>query len=143
MFVDVIFVFVNQLRVFFFMDVFFWWILAFCSTFAERVFFIYISRTIRFVIFGLSFVILLLEESFCIIISLLITILLSIFSFSNNSILAINLLVWKLMFASAKTWSIYYLFDITSLRRTQTSFMKKSFNAKYSAWKSEFLGVPR
>ena len=65
-------------------------------------------------IFRISFVIFLLEKRFCIIISLLITIFLSsIFFFSNNSILAINLLVRELMFASAKIWSTYcYLIQL-------------------------------
>ena len=55
LFVDVIFVFLNLLRVFFLMDVFFWWILTFCNTFVERVFFTFISRTIRFAIFWYFF----------------------------------------------------------------------------------------
>ena len=77
--------------------------------------------------FDISFVVFLLEESFCIITFWLIPILLSsVFSFVNNLVLVFNLLVWELMLASTKTWSSYCLFHITLLRKMQISFMKKT-----------------
>ena len=123
LFVRVVFVFVKLVKVSILKDnVFFWWIRTLCNTFGERVLLPLLVKQSTLSVFDISFII---------IIFLMITnILSSIFSFSNNSVLAFNLVVWEMMFASSKTWSTYCFFDITSLHKTHISFMKKSFNAK-------------